>query len=191
MKSRKCLRVLSLFCCLAGAAATQARENTHDTGFWITGGFGGSSNNGTGLYLSMDMSYKRHLFFALRTAGEKEIGSNYMDWGPSRPLESLRDYGILVGVRTPGDKFGFLAVAAGVSYVTGVMLGDHQPTYDENLGYAPYATTDISTVGIPVEAHAVLKLGGAAGIGFMVYANRNSRRSDIGYLLTLSLGQLE
>jgi hypothetical protein len=184
------IRVLICWlCCSVLCMATiQAHETSSNTGFWVTSG-AGAGTTGLGLYLSMNLSYQPSYFFTLRTAGDHEMNL-LKGLGHHSPQESLRDYGILAGVRTRRDRFGYLALAGGVSYVKGVRRG--RLLYRERVlfGSSTYESVNISTVGFPVEAHAVLNLGKGFAIGTTGYADINSQRTDSGILLTFSMGGL-
>ncbi len=96
------------------------------------------------------------------------------------PWINVWDTGILYGVSTERSDFRAV-VSAGISLTGGSRQGEMVKLYP----YRGFERVTFYTPGLPIEAHLFRKISETVEIGLGGYANLNSEKSYIGWLLCI------
>jgi len=167
---------------------TQYPEAYHNN-FWfnVAAGLGvGDGNNASGWAgeLSANLRFKRHWLLTLRSSGVADNSGKVSkgifcgmtgNLSCSEQNGSIGDIGGLLGYIFYGE-FGYTSAALGISMVT-----LNQPLSNGTL-------QSTRTVGFPVETQSFWTPTGYLGLGLIVFADANTRRSYAGAAISLQIG---
>jgi len=141
--------------------------------FW--GNYGvGASNVGVSAVLSASLQFNRNLI------STRFIGSGPLFIVPDSGITALYDVGILYGRVLERSKFGFVSIAAGISYLD----IDYLDIYSVDL-----PSLHVQTIGIPIEIQLFLT-SKWIGAGIYGFANLNLEQPVIGAAISLQFGKL-